>query len=71
VLVAAIAQIARPGISASRVPTCSCQSEVWALGLNAMYELERTGAFENRAGAWSFWKQGNPYGVRSRREQNA
>jgi hypothetical protein len=33
-----------------------------------MSELERTGAFENRAGESSFWNQGDPYGVRSWRE---
>ena len=60
-----VAQIARPGADVF------VQTDVWALALDAMYELERTGAFENRAGEWSFWKQGNPYGVRSWREQNA
>jgi hypothetical protein len=36
-----------------------------------MSELERTGAFENRAGEWSFWKQGIRTGVRSWRESKA
>ena len=27
--------------------------------------------FANQAGEWTFWRDGNPYGVRSWREQNA
>jgi len=27
--------------------------------------------FTKQAGAWTFWRDGNPYGVRSWREQNA
>lgn len=46
------------------------QSDVWALALDALEVLERhPDRFENRAGPWSFWKDGNPYGVRSRREE--
>ena len=36
-----------------------------------MVVLERDGRFANVAGEWSFWRGGNPYGVRSWREQNA
>ena len=46
------------------------QSDVWDLALDALEVLERhPDRFENLAGAWSFWKEPNPYGVRSRREQ--
>lgn len=46
------------------------QSDVWDLALDAMAVIEGEAArFENRAGPWSFWKKGNPYGVRSRREE--
>jgi tRNA (guanine-N7-)-methyltransferase len=47
------------------------QSDVWAVALDAMAVLERhDSALENVAGAWSFWKRGNPYGARSAREQH-
>jgi len=36
-----------------------------------MAVLEQTGELVNRAGEWSFWRAGNPYGARSWREQNA
>jgi tRNA (guanine-N7-)-methyltransferase len=46
------------------------QSDVWELALEAMDTLEaRDELFVNRAGPWSFWKTGNPYGARSRREK--
>jgi tRNA (guanine-N7-)-methyltransferase len=46
------------------------QSDVWDLALDAMDTIEGQDAlFVNAAGPWSFWKQGNPYGCRSRREQ--
>jgi tRNA (guanine-N7-)-methyltransferase len=45
------------------------QSDVWDLALDALAVLEAEAAFENLAGAWTFWKDGNPYGVRSRREE--
>lgn len=46
------------------------QSDVWDLALDALAELEaRPELFANRAGAWSFWKDGNPYGAVSRREE--
>jgi tRNA (guanine-N7-)-methyltransferase len=45
------------------------QSDVWDLALDALGVLEEhAGTLANRAGAWSFWKGGNPYGVTSRRE---
>ena len=48
------------------------QSDVWEVALDAMEVIERRDEwFANRAGEWTFWRQGNPYGVRSWREQNA
>ncbi|MDB4957144.1 MAG: tRNA ((7)-)-methyltransferase [Myxococcales bacterium] len=47
------------------------QSDVWDIALDAMFVLESSGHFVNVAGEWSFWREGNPYGVRSWREQNA
>ena len=48
------------------------QTDVWDIALDALAVFEGLDAyFENRAGAWSFWKGGNPYGVRSWREQHA
>jgi tRNA (guanine-N7-)-methyltransferase len=45
------------------------QSDVWDLALDAMEEIERRDdLFANLAGPWSFWKQGNPFGCRSKRE---
>ncbi len=47
------------------------QSDVWDVALDAMETFERLdGLYANRAGAWSFWRQGNPYGVRSWREMH-
>lgn len=47
------------------------QSDVWDVALDTMDMMERLDdLFENRAGSWSFWKQGNPYGVRSWRESH-
>jgi tRNA (guanine-N7-)-methyltransferase len=46
------------------------QSDVWELALDALDCFEdRDDLFVNRAGPWTFWKGGNPYGVRSRREE--
>jgi tRNA (guanine-N7-)-methyltransferase len=45
------------------------QSDVWDLSLDALGVLEDEPGLANRAGAWSFWRGGNPYGVRSRREE--
>jgi tRNA (guanine-N7-)-methyltransferase len=64
-LVAGIAEVARAGADVF------VQSDVWAIALDAMAVLERDGRFANAAGEWSFWRGGNPYGVRSWREQNA
>ena len=47
------------------------QTDVWELALDAMAAIETDGHFANRAGEWTFWRAGNPYGVRSWREQNA
>ncbi len=45
------------------------QSDVWSVALDAMDTIERQDhLFTNCAGAWSFWKQGNPYRARSWRE---
>jgi len=46
------------------------QTDVWEIALEAMSAFERDGRFESRAGEWSFWRGGNPYGVRSWREQH-
>ena len=45
------------------------QSDVWDLSLDALGVLEDQPTLRNRAGSWTFWKEGNPYGVRSRREE--
>ena len=45
------------------------QTDVWDIAVDAMSAFEPL--FVNQAGEWTFWKQGNPYGVRSWREQNA
>jgi tRNA (guanine-N7-)-methyltransferase len=63
-LVAAIAEALRPG------GELFFQSDVWDLALDALAVLEGEPRLANRAGAWSFWKEGNPYGVRSRREES-
>ena len=49
------------------------QTDVWDIALDAMasFDGDLAERFDNEAGAWTFWKQGNPYGVRSWREQNA
>jgi tRNA (guanine-N7-)-methyltransferase len=65
VLVDGIARITRPGAD------ILVQTDVWDIALDAMTVLELDGRFSNLAGEWSFWKAGNPYGVRSWREQNA
>ncbi|HSR98902.1 MAG TPA: hypothetical protein VLM79_17715 [Kofleriaceae bacterium] len=64
-LAAAIAGIARPGADVF------VQSDVWDIALDAMSTFERDERFVNQAGEWTFWRDGNPYGVRSWREQNA
>ncbi|MFT3695239.1 MAG: hypothetical protein QM831_19055 [Kofleriaceae bacterium] len=47
------------------------QTDVWELALDALSAIENDAHFVNRAGEWTFWRAGNPYGVRSWREQNA
>lgn len=47
------------------------QTDVWDIALDALRTFEPDERFANVAGEWTFWKQGNPYGVRSWREQNA
>jgi tRNA (guanine-N7-)-methyltransferase len=49
------------------------QTDVWDIALDAMSSFDGDVAerFVNVAGEWTFWKSGNPYGVRSWREQNA
>ena len=47
------------------------QTDVWDIALDAMSTFDPDERFENVAGEWTFWKDGNPYGVRSWREQNA
>lgn len=65
-LVVGIAGIARAGADVL------VQSDVWEVALDAMESFERRDElFTNQAGAWTFWREGNPYGVRSWREQNA
>jgi tRNA (guanine-N7-)-methyltransferase len=64
-LVDGIAEVARAGAEVF------VQSDVWDIALDAMAVIERDGRFANAAGEWSFWRGGNPYGVRSWREQNA
>ena len=47
------------------------QSDVWDVALDTLAMMENLGdLFENRAGSWTFWKRGNPYGVRSWREMH-
>ncbi len=65
VLATGIARAARPGAE------IFVQSDVWAIALDAMSVFESDGRFVNAAGEWTFWRGGNPYGVRSWREQNA
>jgi tRNA (guanine-N7-)-methyltransferase len=60
-----IAHGARPGADVF------VQSDVWEIALDAMTTFERDERFANAAGEWTFWRDGNPYGVRSWREQNA
>ncbi|MBZ0233115.1 MAG: hypothetical protein K8M05_12360 [Deltaproteobacteria bacterium] len=65
-LVVGIAEIAKAGAEVL------VQSDVWDVALDAMEAFERRDElFANVGGAWSFWRGGNPYGVRSWREQNA
>jgi tRNA (guanine-N7-)-methyltransferase len=65
VLIAGVAKLLQPGRE------LFVQTDVWEIALDAMSAIESDGQFCNRAGEWSFWREGNPYGVRSWREQNA
>ena len=65
VLADAVAMIAKPGAE------LFIQSDVWEIALDALAVFERDERFANAAGEWTFWRAGNPYGVRSWREQNA
>jgi tRNA (guanine-N7-)-methyltransferase len=49
------------------------QTDVWDLAIDAMstFDGDLDDRFENAAGEWTFWREGNPYGVRSWREENA
>ena len=49
------------------------QTDIWEIAIDAMatFDGDRHERFENAAGEWSFWRHGNPYGVRSWREENA
>ena len=49
------------------------QTDVWDLAVDALgaFDGDAEERFANRGGDWSFWRAGNPYGVRSWREQNA
>ncbi|MCA9676286.1 MAG: tRNA (guanosine(46)-N7)-methyltransferase TrmB [Kofleriaceae bacterium] len=65
-LAVGLAHVARPGADVF------FQSDVWDIALDAMETFERADdAFVNQAGEWTFWRRGNPYGVRSWREANA
>jgi tRNA (guanine-N7-)-methyltransferase len=47
------------------------QTDVWDLAIDAMATFDADDRFVNLAGEWTFWRAGNPFGVRSWREQNA
>ncbi len=65
-LARAIAQVTRAG------GDVFVQTDIWDVALDALDAFERLDeCFENRAGDWSFWRGGNPFGARSWREQNA
>ena len=60
-----IAAICRPGAD------LLFQSDVWSVAIDAMEIFERHDHwFANQVEPWTFWKEGNPYGVRSWREQH-
>lgn len=62
-LAAAIATALKPG------GELFFQSDVWDVALDALGVLEAEPRLTNRAAPWSFWKDDNPYGARSRREE--
>jgi len=47
------------------------QTDVWDIAIDSMETFDGDERFDNAAGEWSFWRGGNPYGVRSWREENA
>jgi tRNA (guanine-N7-)-methyltransferase len=47
------------------------QTDVWDIAIDAMSTFDGDDRFVNAAGEWTFWRAGNPYSVRSWREQNA
>lgn len=62
-----IARALRPGAD------LFVQTDVWDIAIDSMetFDGDLAERFENRAGEWSFWREPNPYGVRSWREENA
>lgn len=60
-----IATILRPG------GELFVQSDVWDIALDALATFDGDARFTNATAEWCFWRGGNPYGVRSWREQNA
>jgi tRNA (guanine-N7-)-methyltransferase len=60
----AIARVLRPG------GELFVQTDVWEVALDALAAFDENPALRNRAGSWSFWKRGNPFGARSWREQH-
>ncbi len=67
VLADQIAYVLRPG------GELFVQTDVWDIAVDALssFDGDRSERFANLAGEWTFWRAGNPYGVRSWREQNA
>jgi tRNA (guanine-N7-)-methyltransferase len=64
-LVADIAEVLEPG------GELFVQTDVFDIALDALYAAELVSdRLVNQAGAWRFWRRGNPYGARSWREQN-
>ena len=46
------------------------QTDVWSIAIDAMGVFDRLEElYDNAAGGWSFWKDGNPFGARSGRER--
>jgi tRNA (guanine-N7-)-methyltransferase len=65
-LVASLAPLLVPGADVFM------QTDVWELALAGLEAFERRDAwYLNQAAPWTFWRAGNPFGVRSWREQNA
>ena len=67
ILAEQIAYLLRPG------GDLFVQTDVWDIALDALraFDGDLDDRFINVAGEWTFWRDGNPYGVRSWREQNA